>query len=555
MSIMRQSVEGLYKIFDLLPSCPDEDFRQAYRRVILTKHPDKNLGDIEGSTERTQEINAAYDLLKKYRENPESLPPETGVDIGNGVKFSITFDLGFFLNTKDIAQKKDAFQRALSEFSENPRDTLSALRLIHASFMAERYMEFRGLLEQSLLIDPSAILLQLEKRDEAVQTLLRWADYLNDNGRAEQALQIVEDAFKDGERSENIRERLRNYHYRFAQGYHLGEKRKPAPPIRITHLSRILALGFELDYVHKLLAEAYYESGDRDQALAHLQKARAINPDFSGGVKISRALGLLPQPVKQKRTRQRQEYAFTKPEQIPHPNQIRSWADEGKWEQILSLADLTSYSPKMIPSARSTIRQIAASLGDCPDKKALEFLRALKTSIYWDVRKAVESSLARWGKGSIPQVADKSDDHKGPDILRRLWDMLVFETYHPGNDDHYVTAFTHLGNRVLNSIAPEDILGALHEMTRWLELIGEREMTTWIRELIRREAPGTWYVDPPHRDRYIQNVKMSNKLKLKLAPLLEMIRSQAPNKLAQALGSKRTLGGAISKSKARTLPN
>ena len=40
--------------------------------------------------------------------------------------------------------------------------------------------------------------------------------------------------------------------------------------------------------------------------------------------------------------------------------------------------DLTKYSPSIIPSARSTIRQIAQSLGDCPDEKAREFLLALQ---------------------------------------------------------------------------------------------------------------------------------------------------------------------------------
>jgi tetratricopeptide (TPR) repeat protein len=416
------------------------------------------------------------------------------------------------------------------------------LRLIHASFEAERYKELRELLKHPVLIDASVILIKLYGIEKAANPLIRWADQLRQMNLIEQGLQILEDSYSAGMAEEPILDELRSFHYSIAQGYQTEDKKKPEPSIRIKHLSRILDLGFQLDYIYKLLAEAYFEAGDTINALSKLKRAYEINPELTGAVKISRALGILPQQEQRSRSKSaKANYVYNHPEQIPHPSQIRIWASEGSWDKIIAFADLNSYSPRIIPSARSTIRQIAASLGDCPDTKAKDLICDLQGYVYWDVRDACKASLDRWGKGIKPQLVSEPFTDQQKDIEEILWNMLVFETYHPASDDKYETVITYLADRTLTSNTPSEVLGSLRKLTRWLEMLGLGEMAQWIRDLIRREAPGTNYVDSHDRENYLQKVQISENLQTKINPILDNVKIYASGKLAQVLASQMPL--------------
>jgi tetratricopeptide (TPR) repeat protein len=536
MTNVNRSSKELYHTFSLSPDCSDDELRQAYRRLLFINHPDLNPSNIEEATRRTQEINEAYTTLKDYRENPGTF----SVDSPNGisVRVDFSFNLGLQIDLKDIARRKDDFHKAFDNFQNHPTDTLAALRLIHASFEAERYKELRELLKHPVLIDASVILIKLFGNKKAANTLIRWADQLRQMNLIEQGLQILEDSYSAGMTEEPILDELRSFHYSIAQGYQTEDKKKPEPSIRIKHLSRILDLGFQLDYIYKLLAEAYFETGDTINALSKLKRAYEINPELTGAVKISRALGILPQQEQQSRSKSvKVNYVFNLPEQIPHPSQIRIWASEGSWDKIIAFADLNLYSPRIIPSARSTIRQIAASLGDCPDTKAKDLLCALQDSVYWDVRDACKASLDRWGKGIKPQLVSEPFTDQQKDIEEILWNMLVFEAYHPASDDKYESVITYLANRTLTSNTPAEVLGSLRKLTRWLEMLGLGEMAQWIRDLIRHEAPGTYYVDSHDRENYVQKVQISDNLQAKINPILENVKIYASGKLAQVLAS------------------
>lgn len=536
MTHVNRSSKELYHTFSLSPDCSDDELRQAYRRLLFINHPDLNPSNIEEATRRTQEINEAYTTLKDYRENPGTF----SVDSPNGisVRVDFSFNLGLQIDLKDIARRKDDFHKAFDNFQNHPTDTLAALRLIHASFEAERYKELRELLKHPVLIDASVILIKLFGNKKAANTLIRWADQLRQMNLIEQGLQILEDSYSAGMTEEPILDELRSFHYSIAQGYQTEDKKKPEPSIRIKHLSRILDLGFQLDYIYKLLAEAYFETGDTINALSKLKRAYEINPELTGAVKISRALGILPQQEQQSRSKSvKVNYVFNLPEQIPHPSQIRIWASEGSWDKIIAFADLNLYSPRIIPSARSTIRQIAASLGDCPDTKAKDLLCALQDSVYWDVRDACKASLDRWGKGIKPQLVSEPFTDQQKDIEEILWNMLVFEAYHPASDDKYESVITYLANRTLTSNTPTEVLGSLRKLTRWLEMLGLGEMAQWIRDLIRHEAPGTYYVDSHDRENYVQKVQISDNLQAKINPILENVKIYASGKLAQVLAS------------------
>ena len=145
--------------------------------------------------------------------------------------------------------------------------------------------------------------------------------------------------------------------------------------------------------------------------------------------------------------------------------------------------------------------------------------------------------MPRFGqKGKTNRKLD-IDVTDSQDLEEKLWSQLLWEDYHPANDDGYLRALNILSARVMTSNDPDDLLGALLRMTRWLELLGMSEMTQWIRDLIRREAPGTWYVDKHDRVNYVKEVQVSDQLERQIKPLLSKIQQMAPIRLAMVLGS------------------
>lgn len=526
-------LKSLYKLFNLQENCSDDELRHAYHQLLFANHPDLNPEDIDEATKKTQQINEAYSKLKEYRQNPDRYPLKFPTD--ENIGFIISFDFGK-VDKQDIARRKTAFRMAWEAFQKQPSDVFLALRLIHATFEAERYKEIRKLLKNSIIIDASVLILKIIDRDAALKTLIRWADQLRSNNLAKSGLQILEDVYSTGEKQEILLDELRSFHYGIAQGHWKHPKQKPEQQERIRHLSRILELGFELDYIYKLLAEAYHDLGQDDEATEYLRKAYEINPELNGAVRISRALGFLPEK-ENKPKQERKKYTFTRPEQIPHPSQIREWANCDNWEQIFSFCNLALYSPRILPKARSTIRQIAISLGDCPHERAKEILLAFQSSIYWDVREASDESLERFGHKNKSLLGSDLLKADSQEVETQLWGQLFWEEYHPANDESYLRALNILSTRMMTSNDPDDLLEALQRMTRWLELLGLGEMVQWIRGLIRREAPGTRYVDNHDRVNYIKEVQVSDRLEEQVTPLLSYIQQKAPVRLAEVLGS------------------
>ena len=69
------SIHDAYKVLGIPADSTDADLKKAYRRLMSQHHPDKLVAKglpeemIKLATEKTQEIKAAYDMIKKSRKN------------------------------------------------------------------------------------------------------------------------------------------------------------------------------------------------------------------------------------------------------------------------------------------------------------------------------------------------------------------------------------------------------------------------------------------------------------------------------------------------------
>lgn len=643
-------IKELYDLFGVSPDCIDDELRRAYLFIVRQHHPDMNPDRVEIATAKTQELTKAYTELKKYRQSHTFFSTADHKVCSEGwlekiVEKSFTFSFLFSgVDIEDIAQRKKSFRDAWNAFRQNPSDVIRSLRLVHAAFEAERQDVIHDLLHNPTIIDAASLLLFCIDQELACITLVKWAEFLYQNQLGEESIRILEDVFYSGRDTSDVREELRRKHYGFAQGYVPGMKRKPEPEIRIKHLNRILELGFNYDYIYKLLAEAYHELGNNEQARVHLEQAYKINPQLSGAIKISRNLGLLPEEKSaSSKTKKRKKYRYTAPGKIPSSSQIEKWAVDGNWDNILAFADLDSYSPRILSKARNTFRHIASTLGSYNDSRAIETLKKLAYSVYWDVRETSLLSLAKIGdrhtlkflrnlppdnsrletcrenaishlkarlknqlkaKTDSPpeeliklakQTFDRTDygqtiflleniastikqghplyfDMKvllarayaamndssaainlikpvldklpaqyrcqiDKEIADWIWNRLVFEVYDSANDEDYLLAIgIHLDN-TLTSNSPDEVLKNLRDLTRWLEILGEGDMATWIRMLIKTEAPGTWYVDSHNREQYIRKVQLSSYMRSEIDAIIDRIRTSVPGKISQVLKS------------------
>ena len=156
-----------------------------------------------------------------------------------------------------------------------------------------------------------------------------------------------------------------------------------------------------------------------------------------------------------------------------------------------------------------------------------------------DVRTSVELI-----KPLLPKLPEKSRGAVSQEVASWLWSDLVFQQYAPINDENYRLALEIHLELALMAKAPDDVLKNLRSLTRWLELLGADNIVQWIRQLIRTEAPGTWYADKHNREQYIRNVDLSPYMRNCLSSVDKRVKANATAKLKQVLRSAHTLENA-----------
>ena len=126
-----------------------------------------------------------------------------------------------------------------------------------------------------------------------------------------------------------------------------------------------------------------------------------------------------------------------------------------------------------------------------------------------------------------------------------IWNSLAFEPYDPAHDEDYLLAVGIDVEHALTSSSPDEVLGSLRSLTRWMEILGEGDMAQWIRVLIRSEAPGTWYVDKYDRHGVVRTVQLSEELTKRLAPIYARIKTEARNRLVEVIQGEGTLDHSV----------
>lgn len=197
--------ESLYRLFGVPSTCTDDELRRAYHRTLREHHPDRNPNEVESATVKTQKLTSAYAELK-YRRRTSQLAETQVVDNEHGFKitvgmfvFTIQTSFGSVVDTKDIAGRKTAFRNEWENFRQNPSDAMRALRLLHAAFRAERHDSLTNLLLNPILIDSASLLLSLLQKEDACETLIKWAEVLQHSHNAREAIQILEDTWATGD--------------------------------------------------------------------------------------------------------------------------------------------------------------------------------------------------------------------------------------------------------------------------------------------------------------------------------------------------------------------
>jgi tetratricopeptide (TPR) repeat protein len=176
-------------------------------------------------------------------------------------------------------------------------------------------------------------------------------------------------------------------------------------------------------------------------------------------------------------------------------------------------------------------------------------------SSYFEIKILLARSCAEMSDVSTSIELTEPIFHKLPKKLRDdissdleswIYRILMSHGYSVMRDEQYQCGIEILLERSLAAKKPDEILDNLRAMTRWLELLGLGDLAQWVRQLIRLEAPGTWYVDGHDRVNYIQTVDLSPDMKKFFGDMERQLKSEVAFTLQRVIKSTAFLNDANS---------
>jgi hypothetical protein len=162
------AIEGHYKLFQVPPTCTDDELHKAFLDRIFEVHPDRNPEQIEEATRNSQDLISAYGELMDRRAEPT--PGAKITNKQSGIRFTVEVDgveLDFTIDIEvrsgadlqDIVNRKSRFRQRWQELQNSITDPMRALLLVHAAFEAERSESVKSLLLNQRLIGMASLLL------------------------------------------------------------------------------------------------------------------------------------------------------------------------------------------------------------------------------------------------------------------------------------------------------------------------------------------------------------------------------------------------------------
>lgn len=120
-----------------------------------------------------------------------------------------------------------------------------------------------------------------------------------------------------------------------------------------------------------------------------------------------------------------------------------------------------------------------------------------------------------------------------------LWSAISNDGYDMELDSNYEWALDLNFYLILRASTPDGMLAPLRTITRWLEILGQESRALLIRQLIRKEAPGTWYVDAHDRKNYIRKIVVSQNMEAFLKECDVRIQTKVITKLERVMEGER----------------
>jgi len=265
------SDQDYYTILGIETSASDREIKKAFWTLAKKFHPDKNPRDEKASEQKFKEIIAAYEIL---------------IDQNKRQIYDHTL----------MAKRASAKTRQHNEPSRRERnDERHLCRLVLAELLKRNKQNAIRIYESLVSKIPNFSLdLYMSDADTRDCEFLL-AEAYHQTGNLLKAEHLYKRLLE--------REHKRAYFYHFAQEIKLLLKGVYIQYITksntsegvLSSMEKILAMElptYELAWVYKKAAEAYYRLNDIDNAMESLIRAFKINPKLPGAKKICKKLGL-----------------------------------------------------------------------------------------------------------------------------------------------------------------------------------------------------------------------------------------------------------------------